>query len=91
MSDKPGKTYSAIDVLSKVSGISKEEVQKIANEVQENIKRLNSCRGPHEFVPIPKELLRGSPKMRCTICKGWLDATAAKWYERGLEHGKRAK
>jgi predicted SprT family Zn-dependent metalloprotease len=75
----------AKEVLSGISGLPKEEVQQIFEEVKANLKRLDGCKGPHDFEK-DGEGIRA--KYRCKKCKGTLDKINYSWYEKGLEHGK---
>jgi len=81
---------SLVDVLSTVSGISKDDTRKIFEEVKANHARLKACAGPHEFIDDPVD---GRPqvvwKKKCTRCGGTVDRIHAAWYEDGLRHGRR--
>jgi hypothetical protein len=78
---------TAIDALSKVSGLSKDTMKEIFAEVQANHKRLDSCIGPHEFNPIEDSSNALTKKYLCTRCKGIVDFIAYSWYSKGLKHG----
>ena len=56
-------------------------------EVQANSDRLKACEGPHEFTPQSKELFS---KYECAKCKGSIDGVQARWYQLGMEHGRKA-
>jgi hypothetical protein len=75
---------NAIQALSRVSGLSKEEVQAIAEQARANVRRLDAC-ADHTFEPIGREsLLR--QRYRCKHCSGEVDAHAHTWYMRGRAH-----
>jgi hypothetical protein len=81
-----------IEVLSKVSGLSKETMKEIFAEVQANHKRLDSCIGPHEFNPIEDDNSNSlTKKYLCTRCEGIVDFIAFSWYTKGLKHGSTKK
>jgi hypothetical protein len=77
-----------IDVLSKVSGIPKEEVNDIWKKVKENHAKLDSCVRPHDFVPI-NENGRLPRKYLCSKCLGVVDSVHASFYKQGLEDGSK--
>ena len=82
------KGPSVIDVLSKASGISKEEVLKIRERVRDNHARLDACAGPHVFEDVTPEKIVGK-EFACKLCSGRVDSQARAWYERGREHEAR--
>ena len=82
------KGPSVVDVLSKVSGISKEEVLKIRERVRDNHARLDACAGPHVFEDVTPEKIVGK-EFVCKLCAGRVDSQARAWYERGREHETR--
>lgn len=78
------ETKNSLDVLSSVSGLSKDEMHKIWQEVKANHAKLNEC-DYHEFVLVPGD---NSPiltkrKYVCTHCGGVIDGMAHKWHEQG--------
>jgi len=74
-----------VEVMSKISGLSKETVQEIWEETQANHRRLQECKGPHDFQPVTDGHF--SKAFRCSLCGGEVSATNASWYIRGLKHG----
>jgi len=74
------------EVLSKVSGLDKKEVNEIWEKVKVNQKRLRECEGPHNFEQ-KGEGLRAT--FVCHKCQGELKSHEHIWYMRGLEHGKK--
>jgi hypothetical protein len=65
--------------------------------VQDNHRRLASCRGPHQFVPlwlVPRppngRQEPALPDHRCTECGGIVGFLQVRWYERGLAHARDA-
>ena len=69
---------------------NKEFYQEVFKEVKINRKKLDNCKGPHEFVPDPPSKMPtiGS-RYRCTECGGTVDAIALSWYNKGIEHGRK--
>ncbi len=68
------------DALSRISGLSKGTIRKIAIKVVENNKILNSC-SIHSF---DKEISKR--KWKCSNCGGTVNSLAKSWYEKGLSH-----
>lgn len=67
-------------------GISK--FDDILVEVRENLRKISSCEGPHEFdfdPDAPGTTLRR--KYTCGKCGGVVDATDLPMYRQGLRHG----
>ncbi len=81
---------TAIDVLSKVSGVPRAEALALWEQVRANSARLKGCEGPHEFVEHEKTgaLVRS---YRCTKCEGTMPAHDKRRYDEGLEHGRRER
>ena len=78
-----------IEDLWEIVGMDKETVQQIWKDVKANHKKLDGCKGPHDFRPLPIE---GKTLIRdylCSKCGGKLEAIHKLWYERGLEHGRK--
>lgn len=71
----------SVDTISKFSGLPREDLLAIWNDVKGNHARLNSC-AYHEF-----ELLEGGQllkrKYRCKHCAGVVDGFAYHWHEEG--------
>jgi len=79
---------SGIEELLEFARVDKETAQQIWKDVKANHKRLDNCKGPHDFRPVPAE---GKSLVRdyvCSRCNGKVDAIHKLWYERGLEHGR---
>ena len=76
-----------LEVLSRVSGIPKKEVNEIWQRVKENKARLDSCELPHDFYPI-NENGRLPRKAVCKECLGVVDITNARFYIQGLRDAK---
>lgn len=85
---------TVLDVLGKVSGIKRSEMDEILQKVRANRKDLESCTY-HNFVGIPGQE-HGTCKdgtviyrrFRCANCRGEADSHAVHWYNDGLRHGK---
>lgn len=80
----------ALKVLENVSGLKKEEVAKIWEEVKENSERLRGCEGPHEFEK-KNDGLYARADYRCKKCGGRVNGPQYHWYEEGLKHGKASR
>ena len=81
------KRFNGIDVLSSISGVSREELLKVAERAKANIKTLDACNN-HDFQPI--DATKFGSRHKCTRCGGDVDSLHARWYQRGREH-ERAK
>ena len=73
--------------LSRATGIERETIVSIWEEVRANSARLESC-ARHAF-PDP-EPGRLAGRYTCANCQGWADGSAVFWYRRGLAHGAAA-
>jgi hypothetical protein len=83
------KRIDGAEVLSRVSGLPKAEVDAIWQQVQANKKLLDSC-PRHDVKPLASSLTGGFfREYRCDYCGGKVSAGDARWYQRGLEHGRR--
>ena len=80
-----GKNKNGLDVLSKVSGISKKTMKEIWASVKANQKLLNSC-FLHEFESHSDPSM--SRRFKCKNCNGVIGTVEKNWYEKGIEHGK---
>jgi hypothetical protein len=79
---------NSLDTLSKVSGLSKDTMKEIFAEVKVNLKRLDSCIGPHDFNPSGDDAkIVVQQKYKCSKCLGTIDFIAFSWYTKGLKHG----
>lgn len=65
-------------------------MRPIIEAVNENIKRLDSCKGPHSFHDITPDRQLGK-RFRCYKCQGEVDIISKRWYEAGLLHGAKAQ
>jgi hypothetical protein len=84
--DKVQDKQDATEVISNVSGVSKDEVKKIWEGVKANQKLLSECKRPHVFLPIGEGNFRNQ---QCTKCKGIVEGRLALYYKQGLVDGKR--
>lgn len=80
---KAGNNRSVFDVLSNVSGLSKDTIYDIAKKVKENQARLEACKY-HNF-----QLTEKQGRYKCTNCNGEVDSINKSWYELGIEHGRK--
>jgi hypothetical protein len=67
--------------------VSTDRARQILEEVKANQAKLNGCPGPHDFEDTTPDKLLGK-RFRCRRCAGELEGLHARWYMRGLEHGR---
>lgn len=90
MADDKKKGPTLSEILSPLTGMSRDQMMALAKEVKENFVRLDNCVGPHDFKPSAYNFALGTPrKYVCTLCKGDVGASDFRWYMRGLIHGKK--
>jgi hypothetical protein len=82
------KKRDGIGVLSKVSGLKREKIDQIWLQVKENMKLLEACSLPHEFVDENKDGKMARYSV-CRKCGGRVDKLHAMWYRKGLKDAKR--
>lgn len=72
------------------------DLKALLEEIKANKRLLDSCAGPHELEPFrwygsnpdkPEGLVR---YYRCKLCGGQIPATDARWYLKGVAHGKKS-
>lgn len=66
-----------------------DEARALWNGVQENIRRLDACVGPHTWEDLSPGRSLGK-RYLCRLCKGEVDHVNRIWYDRGLAHGRRS-
>jgi 5-methylcytosine-specific restriction endonuclease McrA len=76
----------SIDKLSSITGLSKENIDRIWQEVKDNKKQLDECVGPHDFSIRDRQLF--TRRFTCTKCGGVITASDKYWYDKGLQHGR---
>ena len=76
------KAVQTVHTLSRISGLSKEEIREIILEIKKNNKLLDSC-SFHNF-DIPLE----NGKYKCSNCSGIVEVIRKTWYEKGIAHAK---
>lgn len=74
-------------------GARQQEAAAVIVATDENSARLKSCAGPHGFVregQVTEGGRIGEPTglMRCIRCRGTVTEDQARWYKRGLAHGR---
>jgi len=75
-----------VEILSNISGLSKDDIRSIWDEVKENAKKLEECSGPHDFQPDnSRKPVRDEV---CSKCGGKISKVDANWYRKGLKDGK---
>ena len=91
MSNEP--RYNGAEVLSRISGLSKEEVLASFERAKANAAALAACAGPHVFVLLPPENAKQKvfARYRCATCGGEVESRELAWYERGLAHGRASR
>lgn len=73
----------SVNTISGLTGLPRSELLGIWAEVKANHARLDAC-PRHNFVQ-DKSGQMGS-RWTCAACGGWVSASDALWYQRGLEH-----
>lgn len=86
MSDE--KKIDGLKVLGDVTGLGREEMVKIHQEVKANHSALRACPGPHNFVAESDPPMRRVNRYRCTKCGGTVSINGFHWYSEGLKHGQ---
>lgn len=76
----PDGTYDGAAVLGELSGLGRETMASIWEEVKSNHAKLNACQW-HEFEPVLP--LATKPRYRCKNCGGEIDSSAFHWHEQG--------
>lgn len=76
------KNQDNLRVLSDLTGVDKEKISSIWEQVKANQARLDTC-NLHDFEQIES---RFGSKWRCKKCQGEADASAVLWYQKGLNH-----
>ena len=83
-----------IEKLEKVTGLKRQELDKIFQQVKANLKLLESCPRHNFSVPVDRHTKQPIPDKvtfcdwRCSECGGWVDGLAKRWYEQGMAHAK---
>jgi hypothetical protein len=66
--------------------MDRNDVNAIIKRVKENHERLETCLGPHEFVPINPDVgVLG--RVFCKKCRGEMDRVNSIYYNDGVRHG----
>lgn len=81
--------HDGAEALSRVSGVPREGVMEIWEQVKENRRKLDACDGPHEFDEQTGSVLSSRKTFVCRKCGGALRASEYNWYQKGLEDGKK--
>lgn len=63
--------------------------EELLQDAKNNLKMLDECPGPHEFVLHEQSTARKHYK--CDKCGGIVDGVVRHWYNQGLMHGKLRK
>lgn len=67
--------------------ITRDQANDIINKARDNVTKLQSCHGPHHFLPIKDDWLKS--EYQCTKCGGTVYKQQHDWYILGLEHAKK--
>lgn len=81
----PDGTYDGVGVISDLTGMPRDRLQKLAEVVKANHAALSSC-AYHEFdpmAPVWPPSLSMKQKYRCRRCGGEIDSHAHYWHEQG--------
>lgn len=73
-------TYDGAGALGELTGLGRETMVSLWEEVKANHAKLNACPW-HEFEPIMQ--LATKPRYRCLNCGGEVDASAYHWHKQG--------
>jgi hypothetical protein len=68
----PGGTYDGLGVLSEMSGLTRDDVASIWDEVRANHAKLVACTG-HEFSLASKGRTFIDDRHKCAKCGGWVN------------------
>lgn len=83
----PNGTYDGVGVMAEVTGLPRDEIRALAEQVKANHAKLAGCLW-HEFegysdsvvaAPTPAHRMR----YRCRHCQGEVDASAYHWHQQG--------
>ena len=81
----------SLTTIGEAVGLTREDMTAIWEGVKANQAKLDGCQR-HDFVGIDAGerygSLRFKVKFRCKRCQGTVDASAMRWYQRGLEHAR---
>ena len=80
--------FDVADALSKTSGISKDRIKEIWEEVKANQKLMEGCEGPHDFFAMSTTGGMMRTQFRCVKCGGVVNGAYRRAYEEGLAHGR---
>lgn len=84
----PNGTYDGIGVMSEVTGLPRDEIRALAEQVKANHQKLAGCPW-HEFERIQRPddgavlQARLGDRYRCIHCDGEVDASAYHWHQQG--------
>ena len=77
----------ALDTLSNISRLSKDDIQEIFEKVKKNKRKLDSCTKPHNFVEKNTDVPFYKREVICIKCQGVIGRTNYIWYLEGLKDG----
>lgn len=81
---KPDGNYDGVGVMAEVTGLPRDEIRAIAEQVKANGAKLRACPW-HDFEVIEQTgiVARLSDRYRCRHCQGDVDSSAYHWHEQG--------
>jgi hypothetical protein len=82
------KTFDGREILSKVSGLKRSEIDKLWLEVKDNKSKLNKCLR-HDFKEISNDIT--GKRYKCSNCGGEVTSSQQIWYNIGFKHGRSAE
>ncbi len=82
------KKTNSLDTLSKATGMSKDGIRTIFEEVKADLEVLKAC-PEHDFQPQDED--NRLSDCTCTRCGGTVRRPDAMWYKRGFDHGVRSE
>jgi len=86
----PNGTYDGIGVMSEMTGLPRDEIRALAEQVKANGAKLRACPW-HEFERIPRQddnVLQArlgdlGDRYRCRHCQGEVESSAYYWHQQG--------
>jgi hypothetical protein len=71
--------------------VTSAQVTRILADVRSNRAKLDGCVGPHDFSIEATPGRTFGRRLRCSKCRGDLDAVHVHYYNAGLKHGRADK
>ena len=77
------KKKTPLQILEDVSGIKKDDVRQIFEDVKANLEALRNCPG-HKFVKVEGKTSLDT-RYLCSVCSGEVTSRDHQWYVRGKQ------